>query len=96
MTNYKCFATMNNGSIRYFMDQSLKEGLYEIYVMDTYYSSGGNLDFLVQIGSQPLTPMTGSSTVNFMTSQYDPRQDRADTENEGVGNRECKNYSGVC
>ena len=42
--------------------------------MDTYYSSGGNLEFLVQVGSQPLTPMTGSSTVNFMTSQYDPRQ----------------------
>ena len=68
------FATVNNGSIRYYMDQPLKEGLYEIYVMDTYYSSGGNLDFLVQVGSQPLSPMTGSQTVNFMTSQYDPRQ----------------------
>ncbi len=68
------FATMNNGSIRYYMDQSLKEGLYEIYVMDTFYSSGGNLDFLVQLGSQPLTPLTGSQTVSFMTSQFDPRQ----------------------
>ena len=68
------FATVNNGSIRYYMDQPLKEGLYEIYVMDTYYSSGGNLDFLVQVGSQPLTPMTGTSSVTFMTSQYDPRQ----------------------
>ncbi len=68
------FATMNNGSIRYFMDQSLKEGLYEIYVMDTYYSSGGTLDFLVQLGGQTLAPLTGSTTVNFMTSQYDPRQ----------------------
>ncbi len=68
------FATMNNGSIRYFMDQSLKEGLYEIYVMDTYYSSGGNLDFIVQLGSQPLTPLTGSQSVTFMTSQFDPRQ----------------------
>ena len=68
------FATMNNGSIRYFMDQSLKEGLYEIYVMDTYYSSGGNLDFLVQLGGQTLAPLTGSTSVSFMTSQYDPRQ----------------------
>ncbi len=68
------FATVNNGHIRYYMDQPLKEGLYEIYVMDTFYSSGGNLDFLVQIGGQTLTPLTSSSTVTFMTSQYDPRQ----------------------
>ena len=68
------FATVNNGSIRYYMDQPLKEGLYEIYVMDTYYSSGGSLDYLVQVGSQPLSPMTGSQTVSFMTSQFDPRQ----------------------
>ena len=68
------FATMNGGSIRWFMDQSLKEGLYEIYVMDTYYSSGGSLDFLVQLGGQTLTPLTSGTTVTFMTSQYDPRQ----------------------
>ena len=68
------YATMNNGAIRYYMDQSLREGLYEIYVMDTYYSSGGTLDFLVQIGSQVLTPLTSTQTVNFMSSQYDPRQ----------------------
>ena len=68
------FATVNAGHIRYYMDQPLKEGLYEIYVMDTYYSSGGNLDFLVQIGGQTLTPLTSESSVTFMTSQYDPRQ----------------------
>ena len=68
------FATVNSGHVRYYMDQPLKEGLYEIYVMDTYYSSGGNLDFLVQIGGQSLTPLTSSPSVTFMTSQYDPRQ----------------------
>ncbi len=68
------FATVNSGHVRYYMDQPLKEGLYEIYVMDTFYSSGGNLDFLVQIGGQTLSPLTSSSTVSFMTSQYDPRQ----------------------
>ncbi|MBR6090393.1 MAG: hypothetical protein IKP86_10695, partial [Anaerolineaceae bacterium] len=68
------FATINNGWIRYYMDQPLKEGLYELYVMDTFYSSGGTLDFLVQVGSQSLSPMTGSQSVTFMTSQYDPRQ----------------------
>lgn len=68
------YATVNNGHIRYYMDQPLKEGLYEIYVMDTYYSSGGNLDFLVQIGGQTLTPLTSGTSVTFMTSQYEPRQ----------------------
>lgn len=68
------FATMNNGAIRFYMDQSLKEGLYEIYVMDTYYSSGGTLDYMVKIGEQQLSPLTGSQTVNFMSSQYEPRQ----------------------
>ena len=68
------FATVNNGSIRYYMDQPLREGLYELYVMDTFYSSGGSLDFLVQVGSQTLTPLSGTQSVTFMTSQYDPRQ----------------------
>ena len=68
------FATVNNGAIRYYMDQSLKEGLYEIYVMDTYYSSGGSLDFLVRLGEQPLTPLTSKTSVTFMTSQYEPHQ----------------------
>ena len=68
------FATINNGSIRYYMDQPLKEGLYELYVMDTFYSSGGSLDYLVQVGNQAITPLTGSQRVSFMTSQFDPRQ----------------------
>ena len=78
------YATMNNGSIQYYMDQSLKEGLYEIYVMDTYYSSGGSLDFIVQIGSQTLTPLTSTQTVNFMSSQYDPRQSRDTWRSIGI------------
>lgn len=68
------FATLNNGSVRFFMDQSLNEGLYEIYVMDTYYSSGGSLDYVVKLGDQSLQPLTGTQTVSFMTSQYEPRQ----------------------
>lgn len=68
------FATVNSGSIRYYMDQPLREGLYEIYVMDTYYSSGGSLDFLVQVGNQTLSPLAGIQNVTFMTSQFDPRQ----------------------
>ncbi len=68
------FATLNPGSIRFFMDRSLKEGLYEIYVMDTFYSSGGTLDYQVKVGEQEVSPLTSSQTVEFMTSQYDPRQ----------------------
>ncbi len=68
------WATLNQGSIRFFMDRTLKEGLYEIYIMDTYYSSGGSLDYQVKVGEQELSPLTSTQTVEFMTSQYDPRQ----------------------
>ncbi|HPS47913.1 MAG TPA: proline-rich domain-containing protein [Flexilinea sp.] len=74
----KWFATYSSGWIRWFMDQPLREGLYEIYTMDTMYSSGGSLDFAVSLGDQLLTPLTGSQHVDFMTSQYDPVQS-ADT-----------------
>lgn len=68
------YATTNSGTAQFFMDQSLKEGLYEIYIMDTYYSSGGSLDYVVKLGDNSLQPLTGCQTVDFMTSQFEPRQ----------------------
>lgn len=68
------YATYTSGWIRWFMDRPLREGLYEIYTMDTVYSSGGTLDFTVKLGEQILTPLTGSQQVVFMTSQYEPQQ----------------------
>ena len=56
------------------MDRPLRQGLYELYIMDTVFSSGGLLTFTVQVGDQVLTPLTGSTDVQYMTSQYDPVQ----------------------
>ena len=66
------YATYSAGWIRWFMDRPLRAGLYELYMMDTVFSSGGTLSFTVQLGDQPLTPLAGSSDVVYMTSQYDP------------------------
>ncbi len=68
------FATYSSGWVRWFMDQPLREGLYEIYTMDTMYSSGGELDFSVILGDQNLTPLSGTQHIDYMTSQYDPIQ----------------------
>lgn len=68
------YATYDEGWVRWYTDQPLREGLYEIYTMDTMYSSGGSLDFSVMLGGQELTPITGSQHVEYMTSQYDPVQ----------------------
>lgn len=68
------YATYSSGWVHWFMDQPLREGLYEIYTMDTVYSSGGTLDFSVKLGEQILPPLTGSQRVNYMTSQYEPQQ----------------------
>lgn len=68
------YATYSAGWIRWFMDRPLRAGLYELYMMDTVFSSGGTLSFTVQLGDQPLTPLAGSSDVVYMTSQYDPVQ----------------------
>ncbi len=68
------YATYSAGWIRWFMDRQLREGLYELYIMDTVFSSGGSLTFSVVLGEQQLTPLTGSTEVHYMTSQYDPVQ----------------------
>ena len=68
------YATYSSGWVHWFMDEPLREGLYEIYTMDTVYSSGGTLDFSVKLGEQILTPLTGSQHINYMTSQYEPQQ----------------------
>ena len=68
------YATYAAGWVRWFMDRPLREGLYELYIMDTVFSSGGSLAFSVQVGDQALTPLTGSTDVQYMTSQYDPVQ----------------------
>ncbi len=68
------YATLSNGGVRWFMDRALPEGLYEVYTMDTLYSSGGTLSYSVRLGDQVLISLTGKQDVFYMTSQYEPTQ----------------------
>lgn len=68
------YATFNAGSIRWTMDEALPPALYEIYVLDTLYSSGGFLDFDVTLNDQQLQPMTGQNLLQYTTTQSEPPQ----------------------
>jgi hypothetical protein len=57
------------GAITWQMDKSLAGGYYEVFVMDTLFSSGGILTFEVKSGDTVLTPLTGSQKVNYRSSQ---------------------------
>jgi len=63
------YTTFGAGSVSWKMDVPLTSGLYQVYVMDTLYSSAGELDFTVQEGSTPLVPLTDSTMVQFASSQ---------------------------
>ena len=62
------YATIGNGSATWQMDVPLEPGLYEIFIMDTAYSSAGTLDFSVMLGSQILTPLLGDTHVDYLTT----------------------------
>jgi hypothetical protein len=61
--------TFSPGTVSWQMDKSLAAGYYEVFVMDTLYSSGGILTFEVKSGDTVLTPLTGSQKVMFRISQ---------------------------
>jgi hypothetical protein len=63
------YATRRPGSIRWFMDQPLAPALYEIFILDTLYSSGGILEFSVDLDGTSLTPVTGSTRLRYYTTQ---------------------------
>ena len=62
------YATIGNGSATWQMDVPLEPGLYELFIMDTAYSSAGTLDFSVMLGSQVLSPLLGDTHVNYLTT----------------------------
>ncbi len=68
------FATYASGSIMWNMDVPLNPGLYEVYVLDTLYSSGGSLDFQVRVGETQINPLIGSTRVDYRLLQGDPPQ----------------------
>jgi hypothetical protein len=67
-------ATFGAGSALWQMDQPLPPGLYEIYVLDTLYSSAGTLDFGVFLGGRPLQPLAGVPRVHYRTTRSEPIQ----------------------
>jgi hypothetical protein len=68
------FATFGPGSAAWYMDVPLTPGIYEIYVLDTLFSSGGTLEFTVYLGTTPITPILGEARVEYQSSQGDPQQ----------------------
>ncbi len=68
------YATFGSGSVSWRMDKPLAPGLYELYVMDTLYSSAGPLDFQVSLGANPLQPIFGTPHVEFYSSRGIPLQ----------------------
>jgi hypothetical protein len=67
-------ATIGNGSVTWSMDAPVEPGLYEIYALDTLYSSGGALDFSVTLNGAPLSPILGRSHVDYQSSLSNPSQ----------------------
>ena len=71
------YATYAPAKVAWTMDVPLELGLYEIYVMDTVYSSAGALDFYVALGSNWITPIMGTNHVEYLSTngsfpqQYD-------------------------
>jgi hypothetical protein len=63
------YATLGPGSVMWKMDVPLDAGLYELFVLDTLYSSGGFLNFTVKLGENDLTPVFGRPRVEFRSSQ---------------------------
>ena len=68
------YATIGSGSAAWQMDVPLRPGLYEIFVLDTLYSSGGSLDFRVFLGGSELAPLLGIQQVDYRTLSASPAQ----------------------
>jgi hypothetical protein len=68
------YATFGYGSITWETDVIIAPGMYEIYVMDTLYSSAGPLDFQVHVGNTEIFPIIGSQHVEFQSVRGEPPQ----------------------
>ncbi len=68
------YATFGAGSVRWSMDQALPPALYEIFILDTLYSSGGFLNFSVTLNDQQLQPIIGKTLLQYTTTQSEPPQ----------------------
>ncbi len=69
------YATFGSGAVTWKTDVPLAPGLYQLFVMDTLYSSAGPLDFQVTLAGAPVQPVNGSTHVEFYSSTGIPAQD---------------------
>lgn len=68
------FATFGPATATWKMDVPVDTGLYEIYVLDTLYSSGGKLTFQVFIDDRRIEPLLGSPEIEYRSRSTDPQQ----------------------
>jgi hypothetical protein len=80
------YSTFGAGSAAWKMDVPLAPGLYEIFVLDTLYSSGGTLDFHIYLGSQEIGPTLGSSRVEYQSSRAESPQNSDEWRSIGIYN----------
>ncbi|MEM5776812.1 MAG: hypothetical protein AAGU05_17530, partial [Anaerolineaceae bacterium] len=72
--NEPFFATTGSATVIWQMDKPLQPGLYDIYVLDTVYSSAGGLDFRMLLGERELAPLLGSQHVQYRSQSGFPAQ----------------------
>jgi|WetSurMetagenome_2_1015567.scaffolds.fasta_scaffold127597_2 hypothetical protein len=67
-------ATFGAASVTWAMDVPIPAGIYELFVMDTVYSSAGSLDFTVTLDNQPIQPIFKTTSIDFLSSRGEPPQ----------------------
>jgi hypothetical protein len=78
------YATWGAGSILWKTDVNLAPSYYEIFVLDTLYSSAGTLDFAVNLGSTMIKPLFGSNHVVYKSAQGNPPQIQDEWHSIGI------------
>ena len=63
------YATFGPGSAKWMMDVPLAPGYYEIYILDTYFSSAGSLNFRVMLANKEIKPLLGETQIRYRSSQ---------------------------
>lgn len=68
------YATFGGAMAIWMMDTPVDSGVYEIYFLDTLYSSAGPLEFLIRLGNMPLQPVLGTTRIHLLSTRFEPRQ----------------------
>lgn len=82
------YATLGAARVTWSMDEALPSGLYEIFVMDTVFSSGGSLSFSVKNDGIDIFPYLGTQVVNYQSLRGTPQQQQDVWHSIGMYNLE--------